>query len=86
MLNAKAFSNAMTAVWLGAYLVCALLATLFPSLYLGIAGTWFHAMTLQMSNKPTLSISSLGIGFITFGLMVWVMSYLFVWLYNKLSK
>lgn len=86
MLKAKEFANAMTIVWLGAYIVCAFVAIFLPSLYLGVAGTWFHAMTLQMSTRPTFSPTSILVGFITFGLIVWTMSYLFALIYNKLAK
>lgn len=86
MLKAKESASAMTIVWLSAYIVCFGLAYFLPSLYSGIAGSWFHSINLQMSNlPPTIGINTL-VGFVTFGLVVWVMTYAFVTLYNKLAK
>lgn len=86
MLKAKEFANAMTIVWLVAYIGCFGLAYFAPSLYAGIAGNWFHSINLQMSNlPPTLRINTL-VGFITFGLVVWILSYAFAQIYNRLVK
>lgn len=87
MLRTTAFANAMTTVWEVAYIVCTLVAYLFPSFYTGIKGTWIHATSVQMGDTlAPFNFGSFFIGFITFGAVVWVMSYAFVVLYNRFVR
>lgn len=86
MLKTTAFANAMTIIWLLAFVVCFGVAFLSPTLYKTIAGSWFHSINLQMSNQaPTLDATTI-FAFVTFGITVWVISYGFALFYNKLAK
>lgn len=87
MLKPVPFSNAVTSVWLVAYLICATIAYVYPALLLTIMGDWFHGLAIQMSNKPEpIPFNGLILGLFTFGLTVWVMSYFIAVLYNRFTK
>ena len=86
MLKTTAFANAMTVVWLLAFIVCYGIAFLSPSLYKTIAGSWFHSISLQMSNTAPSLDTTIVFAFVSFGLTVWVISFGFAFFYNKLAK
>jgi len=86
MLKPIPFANAMAVVWIAAYIICVAFAVLLPNVYLGLAGSWIHAINLAMSNKPVFSLPSFAFGLITFSMFMWVISFAFAKLYNIFSK
>lgn len=79
MLNAKAFANAAAVVGAGLFVVCRLLVSMMPS--------WMHSVSLQSSMMSGYGTSSGWlVGIVLMVVVVWVVAYAFVSLYNSWSK
>jgi hypothetical protein len=86
-LNVTALANAVTAVALAAYVICATVALVAPDLLIWFLQPWFHGLSLDPLRpagawfRPTEAV----IGLITFGASVWVGTAAAAWLYNAWS-
>lgn len=87
MLNAKAFSNAVTLVTAVFYIACWALSTLAPDLIFNIATSWTHSLNLEsLKATTTMSLGSVIFGLITISVLTWVTTYAIIWLYNLWAK
>lgn len=80
-------ANAATAVTLGAYLICALVAVIAPDLLLWFFQPWFHGVSLEplRPTGPWFRPGEFVLGLFTFGGSVWVGTAAIAWLYNRWS-
>lgn len=87
-LDVRTLANAVTAVALTAYLICAALALVAPDLLIWFFQPWFHGLTLDPLRpagawfRPGEAI----VGLITFGASVWLGTAAAAWLYNAWSR
>ena len=87
MLKPKAFANAITTVFLVAYIACALIAFIAPDLYFGILSNMFHSFNLEAVKATTpMSLVSVVLGIVMFSAYVWVFTFASASLYNKFAK
>lgn len=87
MVKPIALANAITTVFIVAYVICGIIAFIAPDLLFSIAGSWFHAMNLQSVRATTpMSIGMFLFGVVTFGGYVWILTYAGASLYNKFAK
>ncbi len=87
MLKPKAFANAVTSVFVAAFVICGILAYLAPDLVFGIAGSWSHSINLEVVRSATpMSLGTFIFGVVTFGAYVWVATFASASLYNKFTK
>ena len=87
MLKPTAFANAITTVFLVAYIACALLALIAPDLYFGILGNLFHSFNLESVKATTpMTLGGLVLGVVTFSAYIWVFTFASASLYNKFAK
>lgn len=87
MLNAKAFSNAVTLVTAVFYIACWALSTLAPDLIFNIAKSWIHSLNIDsLKSTTTMSWDSVILGLVTISVLVWVTTYTTIWLYNLWAK
>ena len=77
-----ALANALTSVFLFAYLVCAALVYIAPNFVFSIAQSWFHGWNLDIvrASSPA-SLVSVVFGAVSLGVYIWVLAYLFGRLY-----
>ena len=87
MLNAKLFANAVTIVWVTAYLLCGIAALIAPDQYWSMAGSWLHAINLEPIKATTpMSAGTFIFGVISFAIFVWIVTFASAKLYNRFSK
>lgn len=87
MSKPTVLANAVTLVWATAYVVCGIGAMLFNDLYFGIVNTWFHGINVALIRSTTpLTLSSLIMGFITFSIFIWVITFATGSVYNMMAK
>lgn len=87
MLKPTAFANAITSVFIVAYVACALVSYMAPDLYFGVLSNIFHAFNLDAVKATTqMSLGGLVIGVVTFSAYVWVFTFASASLYNKFAK
>lgn len=85
MLKSVPFANAVTIVTVVFYIVCVVLSAIAPDFIIGIAQSWIHSLTLEMS-KTTLSLGSVIYGLLTISVVTWITTYAAIELYNRLAK
>ena len=80
-------ANAVTLALLVFYFACAVLSFIAPDFVLSIGQNWIHTLNLEAA-KATNQMSLTGVifGAVTFGISVWVVTYLVAFLYGKLEK
>ncbi len=82
-----AFANALTAVSVIAYLVCAALVYTVPDFVFSITQSWFHGWNLEAVKAASPApLTSVVFGAISFGVFIWVLSYFFGRLYLYWTK
>ncbi len=82
-----AFANALTAVSVITYLVCALLVYIAPGFVFSITQSWFHGWNLEVVKAATPApLTSVVLGAISFGVFIWVLSYFLGRLYLYWAK
>ena len=87
MLNAKSFANAVTIVWVIAYLQCGIGAFIAPDQYWSMAGSWLHAINLEaVKATSAMSAGTFIFGVILFTVFVWIVTFTSAKLYNHFSK
>lgn len=88
MIKPTVLANAVTTVWMVAYILCALIVVLFPDLSFSITQTWFHFINVGSVHAiaTSISIGSIIIGVLTLGATVWILTYCSAALYNKWVK
>ena len=87
MLKAKAFANAVSIVWVIAYLLCGIAALIAPDQYWSMAGSWLHAINLEPVKATTsMSAGTFILGVVSFTAFVWIVTFTTAKLYNRLSK
>lgn len=87
MLKPQPLANAATTVGVVAFLLCGILAFAIPDLLFQIANSWFHAINLEtVRSTAPMDLGTFLLGIVTFGVYIWVLSYLGVALYNKWAK
>lgn len=87
MLKPKAFANAITTIFIVAYVICGILVFVAPDLVFSIAGSWFHAINLEVVRATTpMGLGTFVFGVVTFAAYVWGLTYAGVSLYNKWAK
>lgn len=87
MLKPTAVANAITLVFIVAYVTCALVSFIAPDLYFGVLSNIFHAFNLDAVKATTpMSFGGLAIGVVTFSAYVWVFTFTSASLYNKFAK
>ena len=87
MLKPKAFANAITSVFVVAFVICGIAAFIAPDLVFGIGGSWAHSINLEAVRSTTpMSLGSFVLGVITFGIYIWVVTFASASLYNKWAK
>jgi len=80
-------ANAITTVAVIAFAACGILAYIAPDLLLGIANSWFHAISLEVARaSEPMSLGTFTFGIITFGIYIWVIIFAGASLYNKWAK
>jgi hypothetical protein len=87
-LDVTALANAVTAIALAAYIICATVAIVAPDLLIWFFQPWFHGLSLDPL-RPTGAWFRPGeaiVGLITFGGSVWVGTAAAAWLYNAWSR
>ena len=87
MLKPTAFANSLTVVGLGTYVICRILVLVAPYLLFTIGQSWLHTLNLS-SVRATVSmdIGTFLLGAVTISIFVWIASYVFASLYNRLAK
>lgn len=87
MLNAKSFANAVTVVSAVAYLLCELFSHAVPGMYWYFLNSWAHGINLEkIQLERFMSLEIVLFGFASFSILVWILTYLTVRLYNQFSK
>lgn len=87
MLKPKAFANAITIVFVVAYVICGLISFIAPDLLFSIAGSWFHGMNLEAIKATTpMGLGTFIFGVVTFAGYVWFLTFSGASLYNKFAK
>lgn len=87
MLKPKAFANAITSVFVVAFVICGIATFIAPDLVFGIAGSWAHSINLEAVRSTTpMTLGSFVLGVITFGIYIWVVTFASASLYNKWAK
>ena len=87
MLNAKAFANAATIVTVIVSFVCWVITVILPDFAFNVANSWFHMINLDaVRTNTTASLEEAFFGFLTLGIVVWVTTYGFVEIHNRLIK
>ena len=87
MLKPQAFANAITTVFIVAYVICGIIAFVAPDLVFSVAGSWFHAINLEAVKATTpMSIGTFLFGVVSFAAYIWVFTFAAASLYNKFAK
>lgn len=87
MLKPNALANAVTIVFIVAYVACALVSFTAPDLYFGVLSNIFHAFNLDAVKATTsMSLGSFIMGVVFFSAYVWVFTFASASLYNKFAK
>lgn len=77
-----ALANALTSVFLFAYLACAALVYIVPDFVFSVAQSWFHGWNLAVVRVSSpASLVSVVFGAVSLGVYIWVLTYLFGRLY-----
>lgn len=87
MLKPKALANALTTVFVVAYVICGIVSIVIPGLFFGVLESWLHAISLEAVKTTTqMGFGTFIFGVVTFGAYIWVFTYLTASLYNKFAK
>ena len=87
MLKAQAFANAVTTVFVVAYVICGIIAFVAPDLLFNVANSWFHAINLDVVKATTpMELGTFVFGVVTFSVYIWVLTFAGASLYNKFAK
>ncbi len=87
MVKPIALANAITTVFIVAYVICGIIAFVATDLLFSISGSWFHAMNLESVKATTpMSVGTFLFGVVTFGGYVWILTFTGASLYNKFAK
>jgi hypothetical protein len=87
-LDVTALANAVTAIALAAYIICATVAIVAPDLLIWFFQPWFHGLSLDPLRpagawfRPGEAI----VGLITFGGSAWIGTAAAAWLYNAWAR
>jgi len=68
------------------YVVCAFLVALWPKQTVAFFGSWFHGIDITKIAGVPLSFSSFLLGLISLLIVVFVTTFVFVYLYNRLEE
>ena len=69
-----------------AYVVCRLLVSLFPDLFIQISKSWFHIIDLSNMGQVDLGSELFAIGLISSVVTAWFFGYLLGWSIEFFSK
>ena len=69
-----------------AYVVCRLLVSLFPELFMQITKSWFHLIDLTRISGAELSLNLFVLGLISSVVSAWLFGYLLGWSIEYFSK
>jgi uncharacterized protein YqhQ len=87
LLKPIPFANSLTTVLTIAFITCGIISIILPDLFWAVLNILFHAVNLEIAkSNAQVSPFNLLIGSIIFGAYIWIISYLTISLYNKLSK
>lgn len=87
MLKPQALANAITTVFVVAYVICGIIAYVAPDLLFSIANSWFHAINLDVVKAATpMELGTFIFGVVTLGVYIWVLTFAVTNLYNKFAK
>ncbi len=87
MLKPQALANAITTVFIVAYLICGVIAFVAPDFLYSIANSWFHAIDVASVRATTpMGFGTFVFGVVTFGAYIWILTYAVASLYNKFTK
>ena len=87
MLKPQALANAVTLVFVVAYVICGIVAFVAPDFLFSIANSWFHAIDLAAVKATTpMEFGTFVFGIVTFGAYIWILTYAAASLYNKFAK
>jgi len=78
--------NALAATTAIIFVLCRILADLFPDVFFAIAQSWFHGIELSKLNAWNLTFVSFIIGLISSMTTAWIIGYIFVRVYRALAK
>ncbi len=68
------------------YVICRLLASLAPDALKALSQSWFHTFDFSSLPATNLGLGTTLFGFLTAVGLSWITGYLFVFVYNKLSR
>jgi len=87
MIKSIPFANAAAVVAVGLSFICWVLTLVAPDLVFGIASSWSHMINLDVVRlATTATFGEALIGFVTLGVVTWVVVYAFSEAYNRLAK
>jgi len=80
LANAFALSIGVT------YIVCRLLVSLFPGLFLQITKSWFHLIDLSKISGTDLGVGLFILGLVSSTISAWLFGYLLGWSIEYFNK
>lgn len=81
-----AAANAASTTTAVVYIVCRVLVGLFPDWSFIVAQSWFHGIELTKLSTWNLTMGNFILGLVTATIGAWLVSYLFVKIYNYFLK
>ncbi len=85
-LNQNAFALSCSIVCSAIYAVCAFFIWVFPQAALSFFNLFFHGIDLNGIYDPSVGLVRFILGLVVTFVSVYVVTALFVWMYNSLSE
>ena len=87
MLKPVPFANAAAIVAASVYVLCRVLVAIMPNVLFGMMQTWVHTVNLEsLQLDESLSFGTFLGGLISLVVLVWLLVYATIALYNRLAN
>lgn len=87
MVKPTVLANAVTTTGLVGYVVCRVLALIAPDLLFALGQSWAHTFNLSaVRSTVPMNFGTFLLGGVTFGVLVWAVTYATASLYNRWLK